>query len=53
MDSLQNIMENFLDVKLALAGGLVYYFTLGSREKVDRGKRILVEYGRVGTLTIE
>jgi hypothetical protein len=53
MVSPQNIMENFLDVKLDLAHGLVYHFAFAPKGKVDRGRRITVEYGRVGTLTIE
>jgi hypothetical protein len=46
-------MENSLDVKLDLVRVLMYYSTFGARAKVDRRRRILVEYGRVGTLTIE
>jgi hypothetical protein len=44
MNSLQNIMENFLDVKLALTLWINVLFYLGAKEKVDRGRRILVEY---------
>jgi hypothetical protein len=55
MNSPQNIMESFLDVKLALAPetSVLLYFAFGPREKVDRGGRTFVEYWRGGTLTIE
>jgi hypothetical protein len=46
-------MENFLDVKLALTAWIQVLFYLWAEEKVDRGRRILVEYWCVGTLTIE
>jgi hypothetical protein len=52
MNLLQNIMENFLNVKLALASWIKVLFYLGAKEKVDRGRRILVEWC-IGTLTIE
>jgi hypothetical protein len=55
MNLLQNIMENFLGVKLASAPGtsVSFCFAFGPREKVDRGGSTLVEYLCVGTLTIE
>jgi hypothetical protein len=46
-------MENFLDVKLALAPWIKVVFHLWAEKKVDRGRRIPVEYRCVGTLTIE
>jgi len=52
MNLLQNIMENFLDVKLALALWTKVLFYLWAEKKVDRGKRIPVEWC-IGTLTIE
>ena len=55
MNSLQTIMESFLDVKLALAPGtsVSLYFAFESRGKVDRGGSAFVEYWRAGTLTTE
>jgi len=46
-------MENFLNVKLALTPWIKVLFYLGAREKIDRGRRIPVEYWCSGTLTIE
>jgi hypothetical protein len=44
MNLLQNIMENFLDVKLALTPWIKVLFYLGANKKVDRGRKIPVEY---------
>jgi hypothetical protein len=41
MNSLQNIMENLLDVKLALTPWIELLFYLWAEEKVDRERGIL------------
>jgi hypothetical protein len=40
---LQNIMENFLNVKLALAPWIKVLFYLGAKEKVDKGRGISIK----------
>jgi hypothetical protein len=53
MNLLQNILENFLDVKLALAPWIKVLFYFWIEEKVDREGWIPLKYWCIGTLTIE